>query len=251
MSKPKILLYDLETFPNKGYFWAGKMYEVNIIKTIEYGGLASVAWKFLGDSKIQFLSREGKRDDKNIVKKLWELFDQADATVAHNGIAFDMKTSNTNILKYSMNPPSPYKSIDTKVEMKKYFRFDSNSLDAASRFLNLGRKLKHEGFDMWEECMADQPSAWKKMEKYNKHDVYLLEQLYNKLLPWMKPAINVAQLSGLEFGCPKCGSENLVLNGMQLSPAGAYQRYRCKDCGGYCKARKVEKGSLKAKVVNL
>jgi hypothetical protein len=245
----RILLYDLETFPNLGYFWAGKTWETNIIEVVKYGGLASVAWKFLGDKKVQCLTREGKKSDKQIVKKLLQLFSEADVVIAHNGMAFDTKTSNTNIIKHDKLPPVPYQQIDTKRELKKHFRFDSNSLDNAARFLGVGRKLKHEGFDMWKECMADDPSAWRKMVKYNMHDVHLLEGVYLKLRPWIKNHPHVGFMSGRPDGCPHCGSKRLKSRGIQHNRTTAKRRFSCKDCGGHSTARVAERDLQKPSVV--
>jgi hypothetical protein len=244
MKKPKILLYDLETFPNKGLFWAGKMYETNIIKVVEYGGLASVAWKWLGQERIACLTREGKKNDKSIVDHLWNLFDEADIVIAHNGVEFDQKVTNTNLIKYpeyGTKPPSPYQVVDTRKEAGKHFRFDSNSLDSLARFLGVGRKLPHKGFDMWEECMNDEKPAWQEMTKYNKHDVFLLEGCYLKLRPWMKTHPNLSLITDRPLACPRCSTENtLEARGFVYTVARKYRQFRCKECGQWSRGKPVK-----------
>lgn len=247
MSKPKILLYDLETFPNTGYFWAGRTYETNIIEVLEYGGIASVAWKWVGEKTTHCLTREGKKNDKHIVRKLRDLFNEADIIVAHNGVSFDTKTTNTNIIKYDdISPPAPVKTIDTKLVAKKYFRFDSNSLDSLAKFLGVGRKLKHKGFEMWKECLEqDSPSAWKDMAKYNKHDVDpLLEGVYEKMLPWISTIqVHPAIIAGKPDMCPKlgCGGSSLQARGYSITQTGKFRRFQCTKCGGWSKSRTAEK----------
>jgi hypothetical protein len=244
MNKPRILFYDLETFPNTGYFWAGKTCEINIIEVIKYGGLASVAWSWDGEETVYCLTRKGYKNDKHLVKKLISLFNEADIIVAHNGISFDNKTSNTNILKHDLIPPAPVKTIDTKVVAKKHFRFDSNSLDALAAFLSVGRKLKHKGFDMWKECLEqDLSSAWKDMAKYNKHDVVILKGVYYKLLPWISNTINASTIAERPEMCPKpgCGGTNLQARGFTTTASNKYRRFQCQKCGGWCKGRTAVK----------
>ena len=56
-----------------------------------------------------------------------------------------------------------------------------------------------------------------------------------------------------EYKCPKCGSENLQRRGFATTTVGKYQRYQCKDCGGWLRGRYSEypKDKWKALAVNL
>ena len=77
-----------------------------------------------------------------------------------------------------------HRTIDTLRIARSNFRFNSNKLDDLAQLLGVGRKLKHPGFPMWEGCMAGDKASWKLMEKYNAHDIFLLEGVYNKLKSW-------------------------------------------------------------------
>ena len=223
----KILLYDLETFPNVVYTWPG-LYEVNVIKIIKDGEMASFAYKWLDKPGVTCVTREGQKSDKKLIAELHRVLSSADISIAHNGRAFDDKTSNTRMLKHRFTPPAPRHSIDTKSEAKKHFRFNGNSLAELARFLGLGGKVKTGGFDLWEACMADDAAAWAKMERYNKQDVLLLEEVFNEMRPWIKMPVSSTAPGE---GCVSCGSLNLKSNGVRYTMGRSYRRMQCLDCG--------------------
>lgn len=176
--------------------------------------------------------KRSKTDDSALVQSLWYLFDEADIVIAHNGNSFDIKKMNALFAKHGLTPPSPYRSIDTKLEAKKYFRFDSNKLDDLGDYLGVGRKVKHEGIDLWFDCMSGNKTAWAKMAKYNEGDVALLERVYFKLLPWMNTHPNRNAYRDVNC-CPKCGSGKIHARGFTYAQTGRRQRYQCQNCGGW------------------
>lgn len=178
-----------------------------------------------------------KDNDRALVYDLWKLLDEADIVVAHNGRAFDTKKVNARFSFHHIAPPSPYKIVDTKEMSKKNFNFTSNSLDDISQYLGIGKKLVHQGFDLWLGCMAGDPKAWKTMKRYNAHDIVLLEGVYLHMLPFMEQHPNISSLmEGMV--CPKCGGENLHARGISRTQSTIYQRFQCQDCGGWCRAVK-------------
>jgi DNA polymerase elongation subunit (family B) len=218
----KTLLFDIETSANLAYVW-GK-YEQNVIEYKEEWRLLSVAWKWLDNPRIYALN--APQNDKKLVKVLWELFDEADVIIGHNSDQFDIRKTNARFAYYNLPPPSPYKTVDTKKAAKRYFNFNSNKLDDLGEYLKLGRKVKHEGFSLWLGCLANNPLSWKRMIRYNKQDVVLLEKIYLRLRPYMT---NHPKIYG-KTKCPHCGSNNVIYRGMSTSPKPK-QRISCKDCG--------------------
>lgn len=239
--KLKILLYDIENEPNLSYTW-GK-YEQNVIAFKEEWKLLSFAYKWLGETNVKCLARPDFDDitDKSLVMELWKLLDEADIVIGHNADAFDNKKANARFIELGLPPPSPYLSIDTKKIAKKYFKFNSNSLDDLGKTLGVGQKVKHYGFQLWLDCMNGDPKAWKTMKNYNKQDVVLLEKVYLKLRPWIENHPNVLDEYEKVYTCPKCGSFNIKSQGIRYTLRATYRRYRCLDCKGYCRARKAEK----------
>lgn len=238
MIKPKILLFDIETTPNIGYVW-GK-WEQNVIEFVEEWHILSFSAKWLGSNKQTTKGlcdygtyKKDKKSDKELVNELWKLFDEADVLVAHNGDQFDIKKVQERFSFYRLNPPSPFKSIDTKKVAKKYFSFNSNSLNDLGITLGFGKKEKHDGFETWLGCMAGDKKSWDIMKKYNAKDVILLEKVYLHFLPWISNHPNLSA----DVQCPKCSGARIQWRGTARTLSGIYARFQCQDCGGWGRSR--------------
>jgi len=241
--EPKVLLYDLETGPNLGYVW-GK-WEQNVIEFAQEWELLCFAFKWLGKNAITAYAQDTMTEEE-LVGQLHELIDEADVVIAHNGDRFDQRMANAKFIEFGMDPPSPYRSIDTKKVAARYFRFTSNKLDDLGEKLGVGRKDNVGGFATWLACMEGDQKAWNRMKKYNKQDVALLEDVYLKLRPWIEnhPPMNI--LKDSITACPKCGEEdNLHKRGTRkLNKTTTVQRYQCQSCGGWCQSRHSQKSNV-------
>lgn len=249
---PKVLVYDIETAPTLAWVWSN--FKTNIIATEQDWYVLSFAYKWLGEEETHFVSIfqdpnfvSDTTDDSYVVTRLLDLFNLADIVVAHNGDNFDQKKSQGRMLVHGLEPPSPYLSIDTLKESKKYFNLNSHSLNNLARQLGLDGKVQHTGFDLWRGCMQGDPDAWQVMERYNVHDVELLEQVYYKMMPWIGSpgkamAANVAAFLPGESICtrPGCGGTEFVKDGWRYTKTGRYQSYKCVKCGGKTQSRKRE-----------
>jgi hypothetical protein len=95
------------------------------------------------------------------------------------------------------------------------------------------KKLKHkkfEGFELWKECLAGNMEACDEMEKYNKHDVLSMEELYLKLAPWGESINRHLYTDDVEHVCD-CGCKDFRSKGFDYSSVAKYKRYKCKNCG--------------------
>lgn len=173
-----------------------------------------------------------------MLKGIHRLLDRADVVVHHNGKSFDIPTLNKEFLLNKMAPPAPYKQVDTLEVSRGTFRFQSHKLDYISKSLGHDGKVKHAGFQLWVDCMANDPHAWKKMEEYNKGDVVQLEKVYLDFRPWIKGHPNVSAYDG-RGTCPHCGKDELQKRG--VTPPNAhgirYQRFQCGDCGAWSRGK--------------
>ena len=194
------------------------------------------AAKWVGKHKIIFRSvyHDGK---EKMLQTIWELLDETDVVIHYNGRRFDVPHLNREFLQAEMPPPAPFRQIDLLQATKKQFRFPSNKLDYVANALGIGEKLKHEGFDLWRRCMANEESAWNLMRQYNINDVALTELLYERLLPWI-PSVPSQSAYSEELVCPSCGSENLHPRGTAYTQQSSYQRYRCHSCGRWSRGTK-------------
>jgi len=233
MKKSRILFYDIETAPNLAYVW-GK-YEQDVIAYKSQWYLLSFAYKWLGKAKVHVVTLQDFPDktDRALAKALRRVLNSADILIAHNGDEFDQKKAKARFIYHNIKPLRIIPTIDTKKIAKKYFNFNSNSLNDLGEYLRLGKKVPHNGFDLWLGCMKGDIKSWDLMRAYNKQDVVLLEKVYNKFLPWMHTHPNMALLRNQQTGCPKCGSMNIRKDGVRANSQTMQQQWKCKDCKGY------------------
>jgi hypothetical protein len=241
----RVLLLDIETAPNRAYVWG--LFNQNIAhgQVDQSGYVLCFSAKWLGQKDTQFASvRTGA---SAMLRKVHKLLNEADAVVHYNGQRFDIPTLGKEFVKAGLTPPAPYKQIDLYRVCKRAFRFESNRLDYVAQSLGLGGKVEHEGFRLWTACMAGDRGAWRRMERYNRGDVDLLERLYFRLLPWIDSHPNRSAL--IERACcPRCGSPKAQQRGQVLSTTRRYQRYHCQACGGWYRDAVAVKVSLRPKV---
>lgn len=230
----RILIFDIESSPLLGYAYG--IYEQNIIKVVREPHLMSFAYKWYGEKKIHChalpdypLYKKEPYNDRELVKDLHALLDKADIVIAHNGNSFDIKVSNSRFLINKLDPISNYITIDTLREARKRFKFSSNKLTDLAMYAGVGSKIENKK-DLWFNCLIGDMKSWGQMKKYNTHDVYLLEGIYEWMKPWIKhPNLNI--FNGTVASCPKCLSTKIIHYGKRYSTSGIYQRYKCKMCG--------------------
>lgn len=235
LSKPKILVFDLETLPHIGFSW--QKWQTNMLAFTQEGCIATFAAKWLGEKEVIVKGlpdykgyKPWSYDDKALVVELHKLVDEADVTIAHHGDQFDTKVFNSRCIFHKLPPPSPVKTIDTKKIAKRVGRFVSNKLDDLGESLGEGRKIRTD-FDLWRGCIEGDLAAWKKMKAYNAQDVLLLERVYLRLRPWDKHHPNHG-IYNADAVCPKCGSANVQFRGYSCTQTRRYRRFQC-ECGGW------------------
>lgn len=233
----KILLLDIETAPNLAYVWGMWKQNISMDKIVARGHVLCWSAKWYGEKRMHYASiHEGTAPQ--MLKGIHSLLDESDAVVHYNGRAFDIPTLNKEFVSHGMHPPAPYKQIDLLEVVRKQFAFPINKLDYVAQALKLGEKVRHPGFQLWVDCMAGKPAAWKLMKQYNHHDVVLLEKLYDRLKPWIHSHPNVGAFDDLEC-CPRCGTEGkLQARGYAVTADARYHRYQCGACGGWSRGTK-------------
>jgi hypothetical protein len=245
---PAILLYDIETAPALCWDWTP--WQSNVVAVEQDPYMLSFAYKWLEQKRVGFVSirqdpkfKPDTDNDFHVAVRLARLMDRAHIVIAHNGDKFDRKKLNTALRKHDLDPPSPYRTIDTLKAAKREFSFFKNNLNELGRSLDLGGKVPHNGFDLWRDCMRGDRRAWKLMEKYNKQDVVLLEKLYLKLRPWIGlPGTKAHPNLGFwthdeKPTCPKCGGKRLWKRGIHRTTVSEFQTFQCQGCKGYSRSR--------------
>lgn len=247
--KPKTLFIDIETAPDVVWTWG--VYQENAIAVKEHWYVLSFAAKWRGvkgpiivkglDDYPKYLG--GNSTEKDLLKEIHSLLDEADIVVAHNGADFDVKKLNARFIEHGLTPPSPYKVVDTKRDLTKVARFSSNRLNWLSKQLGTGQKtMEHHDWKLWEGCMKGDTKSWRAMKVYNRHDVVLLQELYEILSPWIEqPNANMWSDRPV-CSNPACGSRKLEKRGFSRAKTRLYQRYQCKDCGAWSRDSECVKG---------
>jgi uncharacterized protein YprB with RNaseH-like and TPR domain len=250
--EPRVIFYDIETAPSLGYYF--DLYkEGNIVSTVQSWFMLSFAYKVQGEKKIHYHCladypgySKDKKNDKALVADLHRVLSSADVLVGHNIARFDARKANARFLAHGLPPPPPTKVIDTLRIARRVFKLDSNRLAAIGEYLGLGGKAVTTGWKLWESCIAGDRAAWRQMGTYNKRDVDLLEQVYDRLAPWNP--------SPLFFGagsCPVCYSNHIQRRGYNVNRSGRSPRFQCVDCShwfaGKCHETPRQSTEAKAK----
>lgn len=247
-NKPKVLVFDIETFPMEVRIWQLGEQRINISQIVKDWSVAAWAAKWLGDSpsKVIYDDVSGNRnirEDKNILYPLWHLLNSADIAITQNGERFDSRKLNARFIQHGFGPPKPYKHLDTYKIAKKVAEFTSHKLEYLTGKLNVKyKKLLHKNFPgqtLWDQCLEGNKKAWAEMKRYNIHDVLATEELYNILKAWApetapKPFANERGLCGV------CGKTGLIKKGLLRNKSGFYQRYHCIQCSSWSKGGKIK-----------
>lgn len=245
---PKILLFDIETLPNKEEAlkvwcqlgnWPGRTMKATVTS------LLCVGYKELGSKKTYCINawdypewETDVNDDKKITKAIHEIMSEADGIITHNGKRFDWKYLQTKFLLHGLDPLPNIPHVDTCLVARRNLFSFTNKLDYLGQYFLKDRKLDNGGWDLWVKTSNRVKKYQNLMEKYCKQDVILLEKLFYKLRPFTKglPNMNVDN-GNKNFNkvCPKCGSADLMNYGWRYTATTKYRRLKCKSCGSYAR----------------
>lgn len=230
---------DIETsFCLVAVWGLGKQY-VTKEQIIDDWHIMSFSAKRLNDSFRDVVYMETRnKNDRPLLKKLWEIFNDADVIITQNGRRFDEPKIKARMMMAGFKAYKPFKHHDTW-EQNTDKEFTSHSLDYMSeKFCIKYKKLKHKlfsGLSLWKECLGIEvkyhpnPSAWKEMKTYNIHDVLSTEELYLKTRGWSKKSAPAIFTQNGQ--CTICGSRKLQKRGPTFHNKSHYQRLQCQKCG--------------------
>lgn len=230
---PRILYLDIETELHKSLHFGTWNVNINPTLILEPGRMMCFSAKWQG-GKNEFYSKwgDGQRD---MVANAHRLLSEADVVVHYYGSKFDIPHLNTEFVLGGHTPPAPYKQVDLKTAVSKQFMFPSNKLQYVSTALGFDGKHKTD-IDLWVDTMNGVSKAQKTMEKYNRQDVELLEELYHRLLPWVPSLPNRNLWDGR--GCVACGSDQVKPSGTYHTALSEYARFVCRECGKWMRSSK-------------
>lgn len=229
------LFLDIEVSPNIVLSWrVGSKIYLRPDNIISERKVISAAWKWGGERGTSALHWDENQDDQIMLRSLLDVMEEADEIVAYFGDGFDLPWLRTRFLYHGFDFPE-YKTVDPCSWARRKFYFNSCKLDYVAQYLGFGSKLKSED-GLWKRVVMDRDAkSLADMVKYNRHDVILLEKVYDRLATICKPKTHVGVLSGGEkWTCPRDGSRNVKISKTRTTAAGAKQyQMQCLDCGGY------------------
>ena len=233
-SSIKRLFFDIETSPNIGYFWrAGYKLNIGAENIIEERKIICISWKFEDENKVSHLTWDKNQCDKQMLIDFIKVANTADEIIGHNGDRFDIKWIRTRCIYHRIPIFPDYRSLDTLKKAKAHFNFNSNRLDYIAKFLGVGAKVKHEGFDMWIKCMKGDEEALQSMVNYCDGDIVVLEDVYLTMQNYIKHNTHTGTHNAeLKHTCPNCASDEPKLIKNNFTSAGTIKRQmECDSCG--------------------
>lgn len=243
----KILFWDIETSPILAWIWRPG-YKINVdhsqVKAGETTDIICICYKWAHENKIHSLDWGiNKQDSSKMLDKFSKVLEEADIIVAHNGDRFDIKHVNTQRLLNNQPPLKWPNSEDTLKQLKKHFNFPSFRLDYLAKTL-VGAGKDKMCFQDWIDIKENKKQkALDKMIKYCKKDVLRLQQIFDKVSPYMEVKVSRAAIKGVSNHghCPHCASDDIQLNGRYYIKTGYRQAYRCKSCSHAWRSSKTIK----------
>jgi DNA polymerase elongation subunit (family B) len=231
----KILALDIETSPNLVYTWGLFDQNVGLNQIVEQGSVLCFAAKWVGKPGVFFHSVWGDGREE-MLAQAHALLDEADVVMHYNGNRFDIPHLNREFVQEGLAPPSPFANIDLYSVVRRRFKFQSNRLENVAVQLGLKGKEETGGFDLWKNVMAGDEVAQRRMRKYNRRDVTVLEEMYEILRPWIPNHPSVAVRDG--GTCPRCGSNHVQRRGFAYTQVSAFQQFQCQACRGWFRGTK-------------
>lgn len=190
-----------------------------------------ISYKWQGEDEVKTL--DWRMGEKKMLKEFIKIMGDADECVAHNGDRFDLPFIRTRCLYHGVLMFPNYRTLDTLKKSRSRFMFASNKLDYLGKFMGVGGKKDHEGFEMWRKIVEDNDEdALQKMIEYCERDVVMLEDVYFVLSPFIDHNNNFAVLRGGEkWHCPECASKKVNMFRTYTTPMGIVRReMKCDDC---------------------
>jgi predicted PolB exonuclease-like 3'-5' exonuclease/rubredoxin len=229
----KRLFFDIETSPMIVYSWrVGWKLNIGTHNIIEDWKVICISYKWEHEDIVRNLTWDKNQCDKKMLQDFIKIANKADEIVAHNGDRFDIKKIRTRCIYHRIPMFPNYRSLDTLKKAKSGFNFNSNRLDYIAKFLGVGAKLEHEGFDMWVKCMQGDKKALEDMVKYCDMDIVVLEDVFFVLQNYIKHNAHAGVLTGgYKHECPNCGSDKADLLKNNFTAAGTIKRLmQCNTC---------------------
>ena len=229
MTAPRLLTLDIETSPHEGYFW--RLFDENISLTQlkRPSRILSVGRHWLGDplSEVRYDDVWPYTSDRRrniLLRRVHADMSKADGIITFNGARFDLPKLNGEFLLAGLEPLPPISHIDVFLTTRK-LGYASNRLEYVAPLLGCGKKVK-SSFELWRGYVEGDEASRDKMRRYNIRDVRVLERVFNKVRPYIKPFPRLHDRPS----CPSCGSSAVHRHGFRRTEFFKIERHQCQAC---------------------
>lgn len=235
----RVLVWDIETAPFVCATFDLKTDYIPHENIIQDWFIFCVCWKWLGEDRVYSVSvldngNEDHTDDSHVCKVVHGVLNQADVIVHQNGDRFDVPKFNARAILHGLPPIPKIPTVDTLKIARARFKFTANRLDFLGRILVNDRK-EDTPRGLWMDALRGDAKAIRKMVKYCRQDVRLLEEVYLEIRGWDQRHPNMALLTDDEgYRCPNCGSDDVRKDDRpHRTRVSRYRRYQCRNCGAW------------------
>ena len=231
-NEPRILVVDIETklIDVRTFAIRDQYLDIKQIRDIPKSArtIHCIGYKWLGDRKAHVLS-EWEHGYSGMIRRIRDLLDEADGVIGFNHVNFDMKKMRGQFALEGIDDIKPPTNIDIYKTVRN-MGFPSSKLDYIAQAFGIGRKVKHPGFEMWDDTLDGCPKAQRKMAKYCAGDVRLTEDVYFRLRPYIQ---NHPRFDNTPANhCGSCGGK-MTSQGWKRTKHYRVQSLKCVDCGSW------------------
>lgn len=233
--RAEVEFWDLGDFKNR---------RIHADMVVEWPRTICLAWRWYGTKRVEFASEWGDGREAMLLRA-WEMFDRADVMYGHNIDGFDVKKLNSEWALMGLNPPAPFKTVDTLKVARARFGYESNTLDALCKRLGIVAKTDRYDVEVARAALAGDVKAQRKLKAYNTGDIAASEALVDTLRAWISNHPHDKHgTSNDRLTCNACWGDNLERNGTRLANQITYTMWQCRDCGAHVQGTRHNRAAL-------
>lgn len=240
MNEPKVLTFDIETF-------GGLKAHMSEVSVFGYKWRHEKNPVLLSADISDDVNKRGFINDEPLLRKLSEVWNEADVVIAHYGERFDRRFLNTRIERHDLPPLKPVTLIDTWRISKDNFALPGNSLKTLLKFFHSPYQKDDLSYEEWRAVQLGNKKALKHLEEHCKYDVLGLEWVFENHLSHYTnklPNYNLFVDENKRV-CPVCGHNVLQRRGFHITQTTKQIRYQCRKCSCWSRGPINNKGIIR------
>lgn len=236
----RILTIDIERVPGTALWFDRRIDYLSPRMMLSHPRTVSFAARWYGQKRPIFEAEWIDRD--RMIRRAWELYDEADVVITYNGVKFDNKHLLSDWVEYGHGEPRPWKDLDLLRVVRRFGR-ETKSLDEVTKWLGReGKSLHYDPHLALRACAGDR-AAQKELRTYNIGDIELTEWLADRLRGHIPNHPIIAASS--EKRCNQCGSDDLELRESRYRAVLLdYALFTCRNCGGHVRGAWVSRSAV-------